>query len=74
MEQQQIIICDSVEEEGELEQLPEAILQHILSYLSRNEAARLGMLSKTLYHAWSLQPIVNFTPMMAMILAYTKVL
>lgn len=47
--------------EGEvnLEQLPQEIIQHVLSYLERRSAARVGMLSKTLYDAWCLQPILK---------------
>ncbi|KAL3520804.1 hypothetical protein ACH5RR_018953 [Cinchona calisaya] len=38
---------------------PQPIIQHILSYLSTNDAARMSLLSKTWCIAWSTHPILN---------------
>ncbi|KAL8515834.1 hypothetical protein ACS0TY_014511 [Phlomoides rotata] len=44
---------------GEI-QLPEVIIQHILSFLTGKEAAQKSILSKSWYAAWSTHPDVDF--------------
>ncbi|KAL3640870.1 hypothetical protein CASFOL_015838 [Castilleja foliolosa] len=41
-------------------QLPEPIIQHIQSFLTRKEAARTSVLSKSWHSAWLTRPILEF--------------
>ncbi|KAL3520815.1 hypothetical protein ACH5RR_018964 [Cinchona calisaya] len=40
-------------------ELPQPIIQHILSFLSMESAARLSMVSKTWYSSWATSPILK---------------
>ncbi|KAK6153800.1 hypothetical protein DH2020_013439 [Rehmannia glutinosa] len=43
-----------------ISQLPEAILHHILSFLSQNEATQTCLLSKSWRYVWSTRPNIEF--------------
>ncbi|KAL8518710.1 hypothetical protein ACS0TY_009888 [Phlomoides rotata] len=46
--------------EGESVELPEAIIQHIQSFLNGTEAAQTSLLSKSWYTAWLTRPSLDF--------------
>ncbi|KAL3520814.1 hypothetical protein ACH5RR_018963 [Cinchona calisaya] len=50
-----------IEGDDEWREFPEAIVQHILSFLSRDAAARMSLVSKTWYSAWTTYPILNLS-------------